>query len=85
MKRFLLLVTLVFLFINKGNATHMAGADLTYQHIGNGMYVITYTFYRDCIGVDAQLSIPIQISAPSCNLTMSATLLPVPGTGHSIA
>ncbi len=69
---------------NKANATHMAGADLTYQYIGNNQYLVTYTFYRDCIGIDAQTSIDLNYGSLSCGLNSSITLLPTPGTGQQI-
>lgn len=65
--------------------THMAGADLTYQSLGNGQYLVTYTFYRDCIGIPAQTSIPLTVNSAVCNIQMSATLFPVPGTGQLIS
>ncbi len=81
------LVVIFFLcsMLNKSYATHMAGADLTYQSLGNGQYLITYTFYRDCIGIDAQASLPLNINSFTCNYQSSATLLPVPGTGQLIS
>jgi hypothetical protein len=78
----LLLIALLISFQVK--ATHMAGSDLTYQYIGNNQYLVTYTFYRDCIGISAQTSIPLTITSNSCGLNQSATLLPVPGTGQEI-
>ena len=74
----------LFLTTERTHATHMAGADLTYTYIGNNQYLITYTFYRDCIGIDAQTSINLNYGSDSCGFTDNITLLPVPGTGQQI-
>jgi len=79
---------ILFVLLNSAlrvQATHMAGADLTYQYIGNNQYLVTYTFYRDCIGIPAQTSIPLQVSSFTCGITINETLLPVPGTGQLIS
>lgn len=74
----------IFLSAERTQATHMAGADLTYTYIGNNQYLITYTFYRDCIGIDAQTSINLNYGSDSCGFDDNITLLPVPGTGQQI-
>ena len=49
-----LLLLVAMLFSAKGSfASHMAGADLTYEYIGNGQYLVTFTLYRDCFGIPA--------------------------------
>ena len=85
-KCYTLLVIAALLITNeKVFATHMAGADLTYQHIGANQYLINYTFYRDCIGISAQASIDLVYSSASCNVSLSTILNPVPGTGQLIS
>ncbi|HRH67243.1 MAG TPA: hypothetical protein PLU53_13150, partial [Bacteroidia bacterium] len=34
-------------------ASHSMGADLTYRCLGGNNYEITLSFYRDCVGVQA--------------------------------
>lgn len=54
MKRtfYLLLSCLLFLvFSNKVLATHVAGAEITYESVGFDKYKIYVTYYRDCRGV----------------------------------
>ncbi|REK06518.1 MAG: T9SS C-terminal target domain-containing protein [Bacteroidetes bacterium] len=70
--------------IKPANATHMAGADLTYQNIGIGQYIVTYTFYRDCIGIPAQTTIGLTVSSAMCNMNLNFTMTQVPGTGQEI-
>ncbi len=66
-------------------ASHAAGADLTYQSLGNNQYQITYTLYRDCDGISAPTTKSIQYGSVSCNIpSQSVTLNQVPGTGYEI-
>jgi gliding motility-associated-like protein len=44
-----LLPTFLVVFgILRANATHIYGGDLVYQHLGNNVYQVTLTVYRDC-------------------------------------
>jgi hypothetical protein len=80
------LLILITLLINLNvSATHMAGADLTYESLGGGQYRVTYTFYRDCTGSPAQTSIPLTIESTTCNVSQSEIMFPVPGTGQQIS
>lgn len=86
-KNLSLLVVMFCLFgINTSKASHMAGADLTYQSLGNGQYLVTFTLYRDCAGIDAPLSEFLNVSSSTCNSTQSYTLNQdvTPGNGSEI-
>ena len=54
---FILPVMLLLSISEKAKATHAMGSDLTYRYIGPGPtpgssnYEITFTFYRDCVGI----------------------------------
>jgi hypothetical protein len=50
MKRLLFLFAFLFSFLSV-QATHMMGADMSYQCLGNGKYKIIAKVYRDCRGV----------------------------------
>jgi len=50
MKKILFLLIWLFSFLNV-QATHMMGADVSYQCLGNGKYKIIAKVYRDCRGV----------------------------------
>lgn len=42
-------VLLLFLFLsNHGKATHIVGGELNYRYLGNNIYQISLTVYRDC-------------------------------------
>lgn len=49
-------------------ATHVVGGEITYQWLGGNDYKVTAYFYRDCSGVSAPSTIPINISN-TCLLT----------------
>ncbi|MFZ7113793.1 MAG: T9SS type A sorting domain-containing protein [Bacteroidota bacterium] len=76
-----------FMGLNTSKASHMAGADLTYEYIGNNQYLVTYTLYRDCAGIDAPLTESLQVGSTVCGsgVSQSLTLNQVPGTGQEIS
>jgi gliding motility-associated-like protein len=43
-----MLVLLSLIGIFRSYATHIYGGDLVYQHLGNNVYQVTLTVYRDC-------------------------------------
>lgn len=73
MKKLFLLTPLLFLF-NDLKASHIAGAELTYECAGTGIYNITFTFYRDCFGIDPPLTVDCQVDN-SCGFSPMTTTL----------
>lgn len=68
--RVLLLAMGAFLLCHQeASASHFAGADITYQCVGNNRYVVTLTLYRDCEGVNMLTTENIQLASDSCNLS----------------
>ncbi|GIV33390.1 MAG: hypothetical protein KatS3mg031_0925 [Chitinophagales bacterium] len=65
-------------------ATHMAGGDLTYRCLGGNTYEITYSFYRDCSGIQAPSSVTLNYRSASCGINSSITLYLVAGTPYEI-
>lgn len=83
----LTLVLLISMFFgtNSSFASHMAGSDLTYQYLGNGQYLVTYTLYRDCFGIPAPTQETLTLSSATCNnFSQTFTLNANPGTGQEI-
>jgi hypothetical protein len=76
-----LIVLLVAIFgIKSTNASHMAGADLTYVYQGNNTYLVTFTLYRDCAGISVSTTEVLSISSYLCGITLpSVTMNQVPG------
>lgn len=61
-KRLVLLpVLMLFCFVFKANATHIAGAELSYECLGNDRYEVTLKLYRDCLGGQAGFDSPITL------------------------
>jgi hypothetical protein len=66
-------------------ASHLAGSDLSYQALGNGTYLVTYTLYRDCDGITAPTTAYLNVASNSCNIaSQSVQMTQVPGTGQEI-
>lgn len=56
-----------FLFLSltlpfkNAKASHAMGADITYTCLGNNQYLLTFSFYRDCVGITPSNSMDIEI------------------------
>ena len=89
MKKLILLIFLTGFFLlgnnYQANASHFAGADLTYTCLGGNTYLITYSFYRDCSGISAPSSINITFNCSSNSaFNFNSTLQRIAGTGQEI-
>lgn len=80
----LIILILTITGVKDLQATHATGADLTYQSLGNGVYRMTFTLYRDCYGISAPFSQMLYYSSASCNIINEAEMFRVPGTGIEI-
>jgi gliding motility-associated-like protein len=66
----------------EAQASHLAGADLTYQCLGNNRYVVTLTLYRDCNGISiGTFDQTINAYSDSCNLGFPYDVFPPGGVG----
>lgn len=52
-------IALLFTFCPSAQASHAAGAELTYTWKSDSTYIITYHFYRDCSGIPAPDSVSV--------------------------
>lgn len=82
--RFLYFLTALALIPQRSDATHISGADITYRWISGNSFEVTLTLYRDCSGIPAPINTTISYSSVSCNVSLTATLTQVPGTGQEI-
>lgn len=75
MKKFLtvLLSVATMAAWNSAQASHVAGADITYECLGNNQYFVTLNVYRDCFGLDMDATETIDL-ASSCGSSLSASL-----------
>ncbi|MEN8956686.1 MAG: HYR domain-containing protein, partial [Flavobacteriales bacterium] len=49
-KKLLIILTTLFVFLNNARTTHIVSADLTYECLGGLSYKFTLKLYRDCAG-----------------------------------
>jgi gliding motility-associated-like protein len=77
MKKLLpLVVTVLSLlcFIQETKATHLMGADISYECIAPGKYKIRLQLYRDCKGVDIGTTQVLAYSSAQCGVNATITL-----------
>lgn len=73
MKKILLLLIFQLLF-NEMKASHIWGADLTYVCQGSGNYLVKLDYYRNCSGIPAPLSFPLEVSNTCGSAPLNYTL-----------
>ncbi|MBL0102777.1 MAG: PKD domain-containing protein [Bacteroidetes bacterium] len=75
--RLALLMSLMTFQLNIARASHAMGADITYTCLGNNQYEFTMSFYRDCFGIPAPLTMGLDISngcgLPNPTVTLQQT------------
>jgi hypothetical protein len=82
---FAIALTLILSSSKNTYASHFAGADLTYTCLGGSTYLITYSFYRDCSGIQAPTTVLITFNCSSnSTFNFNTTLSRIPGTGQEI-
>jgi len=73
--RFSALFIVLILLSRLSSASHIIGANVTYEHLGGGWTLFKVKMYRDCSGVPAQPSAYICITSPSgCDNDITAML-----------
>ncbi len=76
MKKFsaLLIVLALTGIWNFTNASHIAGADITYQCLGNDEYFVTLNLYRDCTGITVAATQTINVNSPCGSTSVNLPL-----------
>ncbi|MFZ7113794.1 MAG: T9SS type A sorting domain-containing protein [Bacteroidota bacterium] len=64
----------------KANASHMAGADISYTNLGNDLYKVNYTLYSDCSGSLPPVSMNATVRSNNCVFTRPFLLQKVTGS-----
>ncbi len=75
-------IVLCGLITQEANATHAAGANLTYTCLGGNSYQVELALFRDCSGIAAPAQVTVDYTS-SCG-NGSAILTPIAGTGNEI-
>jgi len=79
----LLLLAIGVLLPQRVNATHAAGADLTYTSLGGLVYQVDATFYRDCNGTMEPGNVAISYKSALCGFTRTALANKIPNDNGS--
>ncbi len=86
--RFFLRLFLFFsglvLYFN-ANASHMMGADISYECLGNNQYRITLNIYRDCSGITMDADYEVTIESASCGAVQTLNLAQTGATGLEVS
>ncbi len=72
----LLVLTIAILFAGstKTQASHAAGADLTYRWLSGNTYEVTAAFYRDCGGITQPTTVTLNYASVNCGVNQNVTL-----------
>ncbi len=72
MKRYILVVVSLLIFITKGYSNHLSGGNISYRNLGNQKYEVTVTIIRDCNGIGlGNTPIKASCSAGTSNFTLT--------------
>jgi hypothetical protein len=74
LRKFILSGLFAFLFLGSLLASHEAGGEITYTCIGPNQYAITLTLYRDCSGISAATTYPLNYRSNACGVNANVTL-----------
>lgn len=79
----ILLAAVLFSFSNQAKASHALGAELTYECLGDNLYRLRLTFYRDCGGSVSigNIDTDVKINSSCFNTTLDLTLQNPPEYG----
>ena len=87
MKRIALLTSVLMCMVfsmitQQAKATHVSGADISYQCLGNNQFQVTLNLFRDCTGITLGTSQTVTLTS-TCGGSTVATLniVPDPDTG----
>ena len=90
---FIVVFFLTIIASTDSKASHLMGADISYQCINadSNQYLITLNLYRDCAGIGAPFTVPINFTSDLCGQSFSSTLAQLPpgnavpgGTPHEV-
>lgn len=83
MKKLGLLLAFVMAFTFNSKASHISGGDISFTSLGNNVYIITLSLFRDCDGITMSTSNTVTIESASCaeSFTVSLPIVPNALTG----
>ena len=69
-------IVLNIVLIGQASASHIAGAELSYQFLRGNTYKVNYVLYRDCSGIAAPPDVNLDLRSAQCGQTLFFTLYP---------
>src|SRR5687767_853104 len=72
--RSLAICTMLLSSYYEAAATHLMGADISYECQGPSQYLVRLTLYRDCAGISIGTSQTVAYSSAQCGVTSSITV-----------
>lgn len=66
-------------------ASHMMGADLSYECLGTNQYRISLNIYRDCSGIAVNNTFSVTLSSASCGQVLNLNLPQIAATGIEVS
>ena len=74
MKKLILILLIIFSGADSIKASHLMGAEITYEHIpGGDDYLVTLVIYRDCSGIDLDDDASVSFISTSCGFNFTET------------
>jgi hypothetical protein len=73
------------IFSTRSQATHTAGAEVSYTHLTGSMYTLKVILYRDCFGIPAPFTVTVNAHSNSCGINTDYVLDQIAGTGNEIS
>lgn len=70
----ILFVFFLFFASFKANSTHIVGGEMNYEYLGNNLYRITLTVYRDCFNGQAPFDDPASVAIYKPDGTLISTV-----------
>ncbi len=72
-----ILIFIAALSVQKANASHITGSDISYRCIGGNQYEVSVTIYRDCSGISVSTSILVNVESPCGTQTVTCNQDPL--------
>lgn len=73
--KFTTFILVLFLLVSsKTYATHLSGAEFSFEHVSGNDYIVSLTLYRDCNGISASTYETIQLSSANCGVNTTIGL-----------
>ena len=84
LKLFFLAAFFLVIGTERSSASHAAGGNITYTHLQGNQYLVHFSYYRDCAGIDAPTSVQVFIESFACGIGQQSFNAPEIGNGTEV-